>query len=188
MRHPPLIWLDIESTGIDPRTCKVLEIALVVTDGDLRQLAEPFSAVVWQPSAELARMDAWCTNTHTASGLVDAVIQSTKVESEVEAEVLTYLTTVGCVRGESPICGNTIAFDRVFLRSHMPAIDSFGHYRSIDVTSISEVIRRWAGVSSTRTSKGNHRALPDILASIDQLAECRRLMAGGFVAPSPLGA
>lgn len=185
MALPPLIWIDLETTGLDPVTCAILEIAIVVTDGDLRPLESPFTAVIWQPPNVLEAMNEWCKSTHGNSGLLAEVATSTSFLESVAQQVLNYLRAIGCEPGKSPICGNTISFDRSFLRAHMPSIDSFAHYRSIDVTGVSEALHRWSDTAMPRKNTSNHRALPDILASIDQLAECRQFITNGCVKPGP---
>jgi oligoribonuclease len=164
-----LIWVDMEMTGLEPMTDKVLEIATVITDSQLNVLAQGPVVAIYQDDATLAKMDEWCTNTHTHSGLVDRVRQSQVNEAQAEAITLDFLRQ-WTPAGGSPMCGNSIGQDRRFMHHHLPTLEQFFHYRNLDVSTIKELARRWrpdvlAGVKKC----GNHLALDDILESIEEL-------------------
>ena len=163
-----LIWVDLEMTGLDPETHKIIEIASIVTDSELNILAEGPVLAVHQPEEELAKMDDWCTNTHTASGLVDRVRNSDVSEQDAVAHTIEFLEK-WVPKGVSPICGNSIGQDRRFLYRHMPELESFFHYRNLDVSTIKEITRRWAPKMEEYKKQGNHLALDDIRDSINEL-------------------
>ncbi|MGL4602196.1 MAG: oligoribonuclease [Plesiomonas sp.] len=164
-----LIWIDMEMTGLEPDTDKVLEIATIVTDKDLNILAEGPVLAVHQPDDVLAKMDEWCTRTHTASGLVDRVRSSTCTEAQAQAQTLAFLAEwvpAGC----SPICGNSIGQDRRFLYRHMPELEQYFHYRYLDVSTLKELARRWKPeILAGFQKQGTHLALDDIRESIAEL-------------------
>ena len=157
----------MEMSGLDPESCVPLEIASLVTDGELRILAEGPNLVIHQPDSVLDAMDAWNTEHHTASGLVAAVKASTTSCAEAEGMTLAFLEA-WVQAGASPLCGNSIAQDRRFLRRYMPKIDGFLHYRLVDISTIKELVRRWYGIIPP-AKKTAHRALDDIIESVDEL-------------------
>lgn len=180
-RDDYLVWLDMEMSGLDPEINRILEIAVVVTDSQLQVVAHAPVYVVHQTAEHLDTMDAWNKGTHGRSGLVDKVQASNLTEADVESELLVFLKKhVG--QGKSPMCGNTIHQDRRFLLRHMPALESYFHYRNIDVSTIKELCRRWQpALMKGFEKKGAHTALADILESIDELRYYRRhLMPGTF--------
>jgi oligoribonuclease len=164
-----LIWIDLEMTGLDPSRDAIIEIATVVTDKDLNVLAEGPVMAIHQGEAVLAGMDAWNTSTHSQSGLVDRVRRSRINETLAEAETIEFLMR-HVPPGKSPMCGNSICQDRRFLVRCMPKLEQYFHYRNLDVSSIKELVRRWApGLAEGLTKDGNHRALDDVLDSIREL-------------------
>jgi len=164
-----LIWVDLEMTGLDPETHQIIEIATIVTDAQLNILAEGPVLAIHQPEAELAKMDDWCTNTHTNSGLVERIRQSTIDEEEAVRRTIAFLEK-WVPKGASPICGNSIGQDRRFLYKHMPELEQYFHYRYLDVSTIKELTRRWQPELLTGfTKKGSHLALDDIRDSITEL-------------------
>ena len=166
--HAPLVWIDLEMSGLDPKTCQILEIATLITDADLNIVATGPELIVHQPDSVLDAMDAWCTEHHGASGLTTAVKASTVSLAEAEAQTLAFLKT-HTTEGASPLCGNSIWQDRRFLIAGMPAIDSFLHYRLIDVSTIKELARRWYPGLRAPAKQESHRALDDIRESIAEL-------------------
>ncbi|MFV0486710.1 MAG: oligoribonuclease [Vibrio fluvialis] len=164
-----LIWIDLEMTGLDPETHKIIEIASIVTDSQLNILAEGPVLAVHQPESELQKMDDWCTNTHTNSGLVERVRQSSVNEDDAVSQTIAFLEQ-WVPAGKSPICGNSIGQDRRFLYKHMPRLEEYFHYRYIDVSTIKELTRRWKPeVLDGFSKQGSHLALDDIRESIAEL-------------------
>ena len=170
---PPLVWIDLEMSGLDPDTCEILEIATLVTDGQLELLAEGPDIVIHQPDPVLDRMDAWCTRQHGHSGLTAQVRASTTSLAEAEARTLEFLRA-HCSPGKSPLCGNSIGHDRRFIVRYMPALAEFLHYRSVDVSSVKELARRWYPDLPTHPKGETHRALDDIRESIQELRHYRK--------------
>lgn len=164
-----LIWIDLEMTGLDPETHKIIEIATIVTDGELNILAEGPVLAIHQPESELLKMDEWCTTTHTNSGLVERVRQSQIDEQEAVRQTIAFLEQ-WVPKGQSPICGNSIGQDRRFLYRHMPELEAYFHYRYLDVSTIKELTRRWQpDILDGFSKKGSHLALDDIRESIAEL-------------------
>ncbi|GAD91403.1 MULTISPECIES: oligoribonuclease [Vibrio] len=169
-----LIWVDLEMTGLDPETHKVIEIASIVTDSELNILAEGPVIAIHQSDAELAKMDDWCTNTHTNSGLVERVKNSDINEDQAVALTIEFLEK-WVPKGASPICGNSIGQDRRFLYKHMPELEQYFHYRYVDVSTLKELTRRWKPeVLDGFTKQGVHLALDDIRESIAELRYYRK--------------
>lgn len=164
-----LVWLDLEMTGLHPETDTIIEIAVIITNSQLDILAEgPVLAVATSEEA-LAGMDEWCTSTHTASGLVDRIRASSIDIAAAEQQVVDFISQ-WVPRGKTPLCGNSIAHDRRFVRRYMPTFETWLHYRNIDVSSIKELVRRWYPESMRPPLKeGNHLALDDIRESIEEL-------------------
>jgi oligoribonuclease len=164
-----LIWIDLEMTGLKPDSDRVLELALVVTDGDLVTVAEAPVWVVRQDAATLAAMDAWNQGTHGRSGLIDRVKASVLDEAAVEAQALAFLQEHVPAKA-SPMCGNSICQDRRFLARWMPALEDYFHYRNLDVSSLKELARRWKpDLMKGVPKEGKHEALADVYESIAEL-------------------
>ena len=164
-----LVWVDMEMSGLDPESNRILEVAVVVTDGQLNIVAHGPVLVVHQTDEHMATMDAWNQGTHGRSGLTEKVKQSTLNEAQAEAELLAFLKTV-VPAGKSPMCGNTIHQDRRFMARYMPSLEAYFHYRNLDVSTIKELCRRWRPeVYKGFEKKGAHTALADILESIEEL-------------------
>ncbi|WBA14555.1 oligoribonuclease [Salinivibrio proteolyticus] len=164
-----LIWIDLEMTGLDPDTHKIIEIATIVTDAQLNVLAEGPVLAISQPQSELDKMDDWCTRTHTQSGLVARVEQSTISEQDAIDQTLVFLSQ-WVPEGASPICGNSVGQDRRFLYRHMPALERYFHYRTVDVSTLKELVRRWKPeILNDFSKQGTHLALDDIRESIAEL-------------------
>ncbi|WP_375321310.1 oligoribonuclease [Aliivibrio logei] len=169
-----LIWVDLEMTGLDPETHKIIEIASIVTDAQLNILAEGPVIAIHQSEDELAKMDGWCTNTHTNSGLVTRVKASEYNEAAAIEETIAFLEQ-WVPKGVSPICGNSIGQDRRFLYKHMPKLEEYFHYRYVDVSTIKELTRRWKPeVLDGFEKTGTHLALDDIRESIAELKYYRQ--------------
>ncbi|WP_218309159.1 oligoribonuclease [Alteromonas antoniana] len=164
-----LVWIDMEMTGLDPETCKVLEIATIVTDAQLNVLAEGPVIAVHQPDSILDTMDEWCTRVHGNSGLTARCRESKIDEAEAARQTIAFLSDY-VDAGKSPLCGNTIGQDRRFMVKYMPELEDYFHYRSIDVSTIKELAKRWQPeVLDGFEKKGVHLALDDIRESIEEL-------------------
>lgn len=164
-----LIWIDLEMSGLNPDTDRVLEVAIVVTDGQLATVAEAPVLVVHQSDAVLDAMDNWNRSTHGKSGLIDRVKASPLTESAVETRMIGFL--IGHLPANaSPMCGNSVHQDRRFLARHMPRLEAFFHYRNLDVSTLKELARRWKpGILAGLVKEGKHEALADIYESIGEL-------------------
>lgn len=164
-----LIWIDLEMTGLDSQTDRIIEIATIVTDSQLNILAEGPVLAIHQSDAVLARMDDWNQKQHGESGLVARVRASTTNEREAELQTLEFLNLY-VPRGKSPMCGNSICQDRRFLARCMPELEAYFHYRNLDVSTLKELARRWYPERSKGLSKtSTHLALQDIRDSIEEL-------------------
>jgi len=163
-----LIWIDLEMTGLDPEKAVILEIAAVVTDASLRVLAEGPDIAIHHPEKVLQSMESWSRQHHQSSGLLDRVRASSVDCREAEQEVLGFLSR-HCKKGKSPLCGNSIWQDRRFLIKYMRELESFFHYRNIDVSSIKELAKRWYPSLPAYKKKKAHLALSDIRESINEL-------------------
>jgi oligoribonuclease len=164
-----LIWLDMEMTGLDPDTDRIIEVAVVVTDSQLNVLAEGPVFAIHQSDETLDKMDNWNKGTHGRSGLIDKVKASTVTEADAEAALIAFLKPF-VPAGKSPMCGNTICQDRRFMARGMPKLEAFFHYRNLDVSTLKELCRRWKPELASGFKKHQkHTALADILESIEEL-------------------
>ena len=168
-----LVWLDCEMSGLDPERERLLEIAIVITDAQLQTRMEGPVLVIHQSDELLAGMDAWNRGTHGRSGLTDKVRASTLTEGEAEQQLIAFLSRY-VSKGAAPMCGNTIGQDRRFLVKYMPRLESFFHYRNIDVSTLKELARRWKPEVADAFQKCQaHTALADVHESIDELLHYR---------------
>jgi oligoribonuclease len=167
--------MDLEMTGLDPEADRILEIATVVTDDELRVVAEGPDLVIHQPREALARMDQVVREMHEKSGLLAAVTASTVSLEEAGAATLAFIKAHVPEPRTVPLCGNSIGTDRRFLARWLPEIDGWLHYRTIDVSTVKELCRRWYPEAFARrpNKKGGHRAADDIRESIEELAYYR---------------
>jgi len=168
-----LVWLDMEMSGLRPDTDRILEVAIVVTDAQLRTVAEAPVLVVHQADEVLAGMDAWNQATHGRSGLIQRVRESTLDEATAEQRMLDFLAPH--VRaGRSPMCGNSICQDRRFMARWMPRLEAWFHYRNLDVSTLKELAKRWnPEVHRSFEKKSRHEALADVYESIAELQHYR---------------
>jgi oligoribonuclease len=164
-----LVWVDMEMTGLDPDSDRIIEVAMVVTDMELNILAEAPVLVVHQSDAVLDGMDAWNRGTHGRSGLTDKVKASLLDENAVEQQFIGFLQRF-VPKGKAPMCGNSICQDRRFMARHMPTLEAFFHYRNVDVSTLKELCKRWRPelIAGFRKQQ-RHEALADILESIEEL-------------------
>jgi oligoribonuclease len=169
-----LIWIDMEMTGLVPDTDRIIEIAMLVTDAELRVIAEGPVLVLHQPDEVLDAMDSWNKGTHKKSGLIDKVRASRLLEAEAEAQAVAFLRE-HVAANVSPMCGNSICQDRRFLARWMPKLEAHFHYRNLDVSTLKELVRRWKPeVLKGFSKEGKHEALADILESIEELKYYRK--------------
>ena len=166
-----LVWMDLEMTGLDPARDVIVEIATLVTDDDLEIVAEGPDLVIHQPDELLTRMDEVVTEMHTSSGLLGKIRTSTITLEDAGRETLDFIKTHVREPGTVPLCGNSIGTDRRFLDAHLPDVEPYLHYRSIDVSTIKELARRWypQTYEGAPTKASTHRALDDIRESIAEL-------------------
>ena len=181
-----LIWIDLEMTGLDPTTDRILEIATLVTDKQLDLLAEGPVLAVHQDDSVLAAMGEWCTRQHGQSGLTERVRQSRIGLAEAERQTLEFLRQY-LPPGASPMCGNSICQDRRFLAREMQELERFFHYRNLDVSTLKELAKRWAqGAAAGFTKESTHLAMADIRDSVAELKYYReRLFRPEFATPAP---
>ena len=179
---PMLAWMDLEMTGLDPSRHVIVEIATLLTDDDLELVAEGPDLVVHATDEDLSGMDDVVRSMHTRSGLLPAIEASTLTVADAGRQTLEFLQAHVPDRGVVPLCGNSIGTDRRFLAAWLPDVDAFLHYRSIDVSTVKELARRWYpdAYKQAPRKRGAHRALGDIKESIEELRYYRSAV---FVAP-----
>jgi oligoribonuclease len=167
----PLVWIDLEMTGLEPETEHIVEIAVIVTDGQLERMEEGPDLVIHVPDDVLARMADVVTDMHAESGLTDAVRTSELTLEQAEAAVLEFVMRHVPEPRSAPLAGNSVHADRAFLRRYMPELEAYLHYRNVDVSTLKELVRRWyPDVADKAPAKaGGHRALADIRESIEEL-------------------
>jgi oligoribonuclease len=179
-----LVWVDMEMTGLRPDHDRIIEVALVITDESLTVRAQSESFAIRQTDEVLGGMDQWNQSTHKRSGLIDRVRVSPWSEASAEQALLDFLAP-WLPAGKSPMCGNSICQDRRFMARHMPRLESFFHYRNLDVSTLKELCRRWRPEVARKFGKrGAHTALADIFESIDELRFYREHFIGLAAAPA----
>lgn len=179
-----LAWMDLEMTGLDPQRHTIIEIATLITDDELAVVAEGPDLVVSATPAQLAEMDDYVRSMHTHSGLLAAVEASTLSLADAGAATLDFLRQHLPEAGTVPLAGNSIGTDRRFLATQLPEIENYLHYRSIDVSTVKELARRWypAQLAGAPAKKISHRAMDDVRESVAELAYYRQTI---FQPPSP---
>ena len=170
-----LAWMDLEMTGLDPARHVIVEIATLLTDDELNPIAEGPDIVVRASEAELAEMDDFVRSMHTRSGLLVSIQSSEQTLTDATQQTLAFLKAHIPLARTVPLCGNSIGTDRRFLAAQMPEVEDFLHYRSIDVSSVKELCRRWYPevLAQAPPKEESHRALDDIRKSIAELAYYR---------------
>ncbi|MDQ0648203.1 oligoribonuclease [Microbacterium natoriense] len=170
-----LVWIDCEMTGLDLAVDELVEIAVVITDFELRPVDPGFQVVIRASEAALENMNDFVTNMHTSSGLIEEIPLGVSLE-EAQAQTLAYIKRFVPLERKAPLAGNTIGTDRMFLAKYMPDVDGWLHYRNVDVSSIKELSRRWypRAFFHAPAKDGGHRALADILESIRELQYYRQ--------------
>lgn len=167
-RHDKLIWIDLEMTGLDFQKDVVLEIATIITDSDLNIIATGPNLVINHPDEVLEKMGPWCTEHHAKTGLTQQVKDSTVSLQQAEEETLKFLEQ-HCDKSTSPLCGNSVWFDKIFLKKDMPFIYDFLHYRVVDVTAFKIMLNMWSEHKIEFKKNNTHRALDDIKESIAEM-------------------
>ncbi len=172
-----IVWMDMEMSGLEPETDRILEVAVLVTDGELNVVAEGPNLVLHQSDEVLASMDEWNTKHHGQSGLTERVRESTVDEAEASAALLGFLSE-HTKKNEAPLAGNSIHQDRRFVARYLPEVEGWLHYRNIDVSTIKELARRWhpAQYAARPLKKGSHRAMDDLMESIAELKYYRKAL------------
>lgn len=164
-----LVWVDLEMTGLEPDTDRIIEIAVVVTDMHLNTIAEGPVFAIHQSDETMDKMDAWNKGTHGRSGLIERVRNSSVTEEQAEAALIAFLKQF-VPAGKSPMCGNTICQDRRFMARTMPKLEAFFHYRNLDVSTLKELCRRWKpDLVGGFKKHQKHTALADIIESVEEL-------------------
>jgi oligoribonuclease len=170
--EPRFVWLDLEMTGLDPETCAIIEIGVIITGPDLVPIAE-MERVIWQPDEVLARMEPVVRDMHTRNGLTSRV-KSSPISLRVAERDVTSLVADHCALGEGILCGNSIHTDRRFLIRYMPMLERYLHYRMVDVTSLKVLTRAWyPDTPEPRKAPSGHTALADLRSSLAELAHYR---------------
>ena len=165
-----LVWLDLEMTGLDPKTCTILEIGVIVTDSELNVLAESEPISIHHSDKVLGSMEAWSKQHHKASGLTQECRKS-KISLKKAEKIMLEFIKGFCAERTAPLCGNTIGQDRRFLVKYMPKLEAYLHYRSIDVSSVKELVERWypKEFHMPKNSSRRHRVIHDIRKSVEEL-------------------
>jgi len=168
-----LIWMDLEMTGLNPDTEKIIEIATIATDADLNIISRgPEIAIHW-PKAVFDQMDTWCVEHHGASGLTQRCLDSSITLEQAEQTTLDWVKSL-VPKGVTPLCGNSIHQDRRFLFRYMSELEDYFHYRNIDVSTIKELAKRWYPKLDSFAKEGKHTALEDIIESVEELKYYRQ--------------
>ncbi|CAB4540328.1 MAG: oligoribonuclease [Actinobacteria bacterium] len=172
--QPNLIWIDCEMTGLSLLTDALVEIAVLVTDSELNVIGEGVDVVIHATEGQLEDMNDFVREMHTNSGLITEIPNGIPMAA-AEAKIIAYLESASTVAGKSPLAGNSVGVDRSFIDRDMPSLSAYLHYRTIDVSSIKELARRWypKAYFNAPAKTGNHRALGDIQDSIAELAYYR---------------
>ncbi len=168
-----LVWMDLEMTGLEPDQDVIIEMATVITDGQLNIIAEGPQLVIHQPDHILNNMNDWCKKYHGDSGLTQRVKDSDISLQQAEQLTLDFIRK-HVAEGDAPLCGNSIHQDRRFLVKYMPRLEAWLHYRNVDVSTIKEMVKRWYPNQSTWKKKEAHLAMADILESIEELKHYRK--------------
>ena len=182
-----LVWLDMEMTGLEPDRERIIEMATILTDGNLVEIAVGPDLVIHQSDELLAAMDDWNKKHHGASGLVERVKASTVTEADAEAQTVAFINQHVSAKDRPVLAGNSIHQDRRFVRRYMPVLDQRLHYRMVDVSTVKELARRWfpAVVGKQKQKKETHRALDDIRESIEELRFYREHVFAPVATPPP---
>ena len=168
-----LVWVDLEMTGLDPKTCAIIQMAMILTDVELQEVAPPWEMTIWQPDSVLESMSPFVRDMHATTGLLQQVRASKTSLEEAEKKAMQVLTEhVGY--GNGILCGNSIGQDRRFLYAYMPTFEGYLHYRQIDVSTVKELAGWWYNEKYPKPDSGQHTALFDIRQSLEELRFYRK--------------
>lgn len=167
-RDNVLVWIDLEMTGLEPETCAIVEMAMILTDPELNELTKPLDICIWQPDSVLETMEPFVRKMHTKTGLLDKIRASTVSLKDAEQEALAVLSEHTNYR-MSRLCGNSVWQDRRFLMKYMPRFEGYMHYRQVDVSTIKELAGWWYNTSHAKPDAAQHTALFDIQQSLEEL-------------------
>ena len=172
-----IVWMDMEMSGLEPETDRILEVAVLVTDGELEVIAEGPNLVLHQVDEVLEAMDEWNTSHHRQSGLTQRVRESSVDEAQASAALLAFLEE-HTAKKKAPLAGNSIHQDRRFVARYLPEVEDWLHYRNVDVSTIKELAQRWypKEYSGRPSKKGSHRAMDDLMESIEELKYYREAL------------
>jgi len=172
-----IVWMDMEMSGLEPETDRILEVAVLVTDGELEVVAEGPNLVVHQVDEVLDAMDEWNTSHHGQSGLTQRVRESTIDEAQASAALMAFLEE-HTTKKKAPLAGNSIHQDRRFVAKYLPEVEDWLHYRNVDVSTLKELAKRWypKPYAGRPTKKGSHRAMDDLMESIEELKYYRKAL------------
>ena len=173
LRDNALIWIDLEMTGLDPETCGIVQIGMIITDPELNELGPPWEVTVWQPESVLERMSPFVRNMHEKSGLLPK-IRASQVAVEDAARQAIELVSKQVAYRAGRLCGNSVWQDRRFLLKEMPVFEAYLHYRQIDVSTLKELAHNWYKKAYPKPQTGEHTALFDIQQSIAELKYLRK--------------
>ncbi len=177
----PLIWLDMEMTGLKPETDRIIEVGLLITDSELNIIAQAPTWVIYQDDAILAAMDEWNQSTHQKNGLIAKVNASNLTELAVEKAMINFMKQYSTPQ-VSPMCGNSVHQDRRFLAKWMPEAEAYFHYRNIDVSTLKELAKRWKpDIVKNFAKNSKHEALADIIESVEEMRYYRKYFIQGSV-------
>jgi oligoribonuclease len=168
-----LVWVDLEMTGLDPETCAIVQMAMILTNPELEEIARPLDVTIWQPDSVLETMSPFVRTMHTKNGLIDKIRASTTALEEAEEQALELLSEHAAYR-TGRLCGNSVWQDRRFLTRYMPRFEGYLHYRQIDVSTLKELGKWWYGASFDKPDQAQHTALFDIRQSIAELEFYRK--------------
>ncbi|MBL4635031.1 MAG: oligoribonuclease [Kofleriaceae bacterium] len=169
-----LVWLDMEMTGLDPIACVPIEIAVIITDGELNEISGAcYEVVIHQPDDALANMPEIVVEMHTENGLLKRVRESSNTLEDADREVAA-LVAAHCEAGKAMLAGNTIRQERRFIRRYFPQLERTLHYRQVDVSSFKEMVRRWYGADAVFNKATSHTAMSDIRHSIEEMQYYRK--------------
>jgi oligoribonuclease len=172
-----IVWMDMEMSGLNPESDRILEVAVIVTDGELNVVAEGPNLILHQPDEVLEAMDEWNTKHHGESGLTKRVRDSTVDEAQLSAALLEFLSA-HTEKRKAPLAGNSIHQDRRFVARYLPEVEDWLHYRNIDVSTVKELAQRWypKRYSARPAKKSSHRAMDDLMESIEELRYYRQAL------------